>query len=161
MLHFDLRDLRVFTAIVLTGSITRAAEYVHLSPSATSDRLADLEKRLGIRLFLRQPRGMTLTSAGEVFERSAQRILHETDELEAKLSPFTYAWEKRLRFFSNYNAAVTYLPKYLGRFLSMHSDVQIDVIQAPSPEVVKQIAAGEGDIGVTAFTGSHPLLRIL
>lgn len=161
MLHFDLRDLRVFTAIVLTGSITRAAEYVHLSPSATSDRLADLEKRLGIRLFLRQPRGMTLTSAGEVFERSAQRILHETDELEAKLSPFTYAWEKRLRIFSNYNAAVTYLPKYLGRFLSMHSDVQIDVIQAPSPEVVKQIAAGEGDIGVTAFTGSHPLLNFI
>ena len=53
MLHFDLKDLRVFSAVALTGSITKASEYIHLSPSATSDRLSDLETRAGTRLFRR------------------------------------------------------------------------------------------------------------
>lgn len=141
MLHFDLKDLRVFTAVALAGSITRAAEYVHLSPSAASDRLADLEKRLGIRLYRREPRGMRLTEAGEVFEKAAKRILLEAEQLESQLSPFAYASEKRLRIFCNYNAAVSFLPQRIGRFLSLHPDVQVDILQVSSPDVVKQVAA--------------------
>lgn len=159
MLNFDLKDLRVFTAVSLAGSITKAAEYVHLSPSAASDRIADLEKRLGIRLFRRGPRGVRLTEGGEIFAATAKQILCEAEMLETKLSPFAYASEKRLRIFCNYNAAVTFLPQRIGRFLSAHPDVQVDVIQAPSPEVVKQVAALEGDLGITAFSGSHPLLE--
>ena len=161
MLHFDLKDLRVFTAVALAGSITRAAEYVHLSPSAASDRLADLEKRLGIRLYRRGPRGMRLTEAGEVFEKAAKRILLEAEQLESQLSPFAYASEKRLRIFCNYNAAVSFLPQRIGRFLSLHPDVQVDILQVSSPDVVKQVASGEGDLGITAYAGSHPLLEFM
>ena len=89
MLQFDIKDLRVFTAVALAGSITQAAEYVHLSPSAASDRLADLERRIGTRLFIRGPRGMRLNEAGEVFAQAAKRILCETDSLEYMVTPLS------------------------------------------------------------------------
>lgn len=161
MLQFDIKDLRVFTAVTLAGSITQAAEYVHLSPSAASDRLADLERRIGTRLFIRGPRGMRLNEAGEVFAQAAKRILCETDSLETQLSHYAHACEKRLRVFANYNAATTFLPARVGRFLSSHPDVQIDVIQCSSPDIVKRVAAAEGDIGITAYEGLHPQLEFL
>lgn len=123
-----------------------------------SDRLADLEKRVGLKLFRRGPRGMRLTEAGEVFAESSQRILSEAEQLEMKLSPFAHAFERKLKIACNYNASVAFLPKRIGRFLSQHPDVQIDVRQMSSPEIVRQVSAGEADLGITAYTGSHPLL---
>lgn len=158
MLHFDLKDLRVFSAVALTGSITKAAEYIHLSPSATSDRLSDLETRAGTRLFRRSSRGLRMTEAGEVFAESAKRILLEAEALETRLAPFAHAQEKRVTVCCNYNAGVTFLPRRLGRFLSHFQDVQVDVVQRSSPEIVRHVAAGEADVGITAFEGMHPLL---
>lgn len=93
MLHFDVKDLRVFSAVALTGTVTKAAEYIHLSPSATSDRLSDLEERVGTRLFRRSSRGLRMTEAGEVFAESAKRILLEAEALETRLAPFAHAQE--------------------------------------------------------------------
>lgn len=158
MLHFDLKDLRVFSAVSLTGSITKAAEYIHLSPSATSDRLSDLEKRAGTLLFRRSSRGLRLNEAGEIFAESAKKILFEAEALETRLAPFAHAQEKRIVVCCNYNAGVTFLPRRLGRFLSRFEDVQVEVVQRSSPEIVRHVAAGEADVGLTAFEGMHPLL---
>ena len=152
MLHFDLKDLRVFSAVALTGSITKASEYIHLSPSATSDRLSDLEARAGTKLFRRSSRGLRLNPAGEVFAESAKKILFEAEALETRLAPFAHGEEKRI------TAGVTFLPRRLGRFLSHFRDVQVDVVQRSSPEIVRHVAAGEADVGITAFEGMHPLL---
>lgn len=157
-LHFDLKDLRLFTAVELTGSITKASEYGHISPSALSERLHDLEDGLGIQLFQRTPRGMKLTEAGEVFSKTARRILSESENLEAELAPYTRSWRKRISLLANYAASVSFLPKRLGRFLSRYPDVQVDVVQYSSNEIIRRIALGEADIGITAFSGSHPLL---
>ena len=107
MLHFDLKDLRVFSAVALTGSITKASEYIHLSPSATSDRLSDLEARAGTKLFRRSSRGLRLNPAGEVFAESAKKILFEAEALETRLAPFAHGEEKRITVCCNYNAGVT------------------------------------------------------
>lgn len=159
MLHFDLKDLRVFSAVALTGSITKASEYIHLSPSATSDRLSDLEARAGTKLFRRSSRGLRLNPAGEVFAESAKKILFEAEALETRLAPFAHGEEKRITVCCNYNAGVTFLPRRLGRFLSHFEDVQVEVVQRSSPEIVRHVAAGEADVGVTAFSGMHPLLE--
>lgn len=157
-LHFDLKDLRLFTAVELTGSITKASEYGHISPSALSERLHELEEGLGVQLFQRVPRGMKLTEAGEVFSKTARRILAESEDLESRLAPYTRSWHKRIRLLANYAASVSFLPKRLGRFLSRYPDVQVDVVQHSSLEIVKRISLGEADVGITAYAGTHPLL---
>lgn len=159
MVNFDLKDLRVFTAVALVGSIARASELVHLSPSAVSDRLSELEQRFAMRLFVRGPRGMRLNEAGKAFAVHAQRLLDEAAALDVVLARFRHASKRSLRVCANYNASVTFLPGKIGRFLAKHADVQVDLMQCSSPEIVKFVAAHEADIGITAFSGVHPLLE--
>lgn len=71
--------MRVVVAVAQEGSVTRAASSLHQSSSAVSHTLLTLESELGVDLFHRLPRGMTLTDAGEAFVASAQRALHEAE----------------------------------------------------------------------------------
>ena len=62
----ELSDLEIFRAVVKEGSVLRAAKKLHRVQSNISTRVKQLEERLGITLFDRQARGLTLTDAGEV-----------------------------------------------------------------------------------------------
>lgn len=71
--------MRVVVTVAQEGSVTRAASSLHQSSSAVSHTLLALESELGVDLFHRLPRGMTLTDAGVAFAASAQRALHEAE----------------------------------------------------------------------------------
>ena len=60
--RYDLPDLRLVAAIADSGSLTRAAELVHLAPSSASHRLTQLEAALGVPLFARHARGLNPTA---------------------------------------------------------------------------------------------------
>ena len=64
--HLEVRHLALVTEIADTGSVTRAAERLHLTQSALSHQLRDIESRLATPLFLRLGRRMVLTPAGEI-----------------------------------------------------------------------------------------------
>ena len=71
----ELRQLRYFVAVAEEGQITRAAGRLHIAQPALSQAIAHLEQRLGVPLFVRHPRGMTLTPAGEAYLDAAQTAL--------------------------------------------------------------------------------------
>lgn len=75
----DVAALRLFRAVARTGSVGAAAEQVHSVPSNVSARVRKLEDELGAALFVREPRGMRLTAAGDVLLDYAERILALTD----------------------------------------------------------------------------------
>src|SRR6201990_3091973 len=66
MRDFDLRDLEAFVAVARTRSFRRAALESHVSVSSLSQRLRDMEERLGVRLMNRTTRSVALTEAGEL-----------------------------------------------------------------------------------------------
>lgn len=80
---FKRSQLRYFIAVADEGQITRAAASLHIAQPALSQAIAHLEAELGIALFERTPRGVTLTSAGEVFLPKARAAVAGEDELEA------------------------------------------------------------------------------
>lgn len=84
--RLDLVSLSLFTLVVRTGSISKGAEFARLAVGAASKRISDLEAAVGAELFDRHSRCVTLTAAGEALHRHAQRILHDVDQLAAKLS---------------------------------------------------------------------------
>ena len=59
----ELSDLEIFRSVALEGGVSRAAERLHRVQSNISTRIRQLEDRLGVRLFLRQSRGLSLTPA--------------------------------------------------------------------------------------------------
>jgi DNA-binding transcriptional LysR family regulator len=75
----ELRALSVVVAVAEHGTVTRAAQALHLSSSSLSATLIGLERELGVALFHRLPRGMALTDTGELFVPAARRALHEAE----------------------------------------------------------------------------------
>ncbi|MEJ0045610.1 MAG: LysR family transcriptional regulator [Rhodospirillales bacterium] len=75
-----------FSLVNLKGNLTAVARELGVTPSAVSKRLAQLEARLGVRLMSRTTRRSTLTEEGEIYLRSAERIIAEIGELEQSIS---------------------------------------------------------------------------
>lgn len=83
----DVKQLRALLAIAETGSVTRAAELLHIVQPAVSRQLRLLEEDVGAALFARGRRGMELTDAGQVLADHARRALRELDRARAEIVP--------------------------------------------------------------------------
>ena len=83
MADYTLRQLEYFVAVASAGSVTKAAAAVHLSQSAMSTAIAELERTLGLQLVVRRhARGVTLTPAGITFLAEARALLAQAAELQ-------------------------------------------------------------------------------
>ena len=80
-----LRFLKYFDEVARAGSIRQAAERLHVAPSAVNRRIQDLEEELGVPLFERLPRGMRLTSAGELFVQYVRSRASALDEVRSEI----------------------------------------------------------------------------
>jgi LysR family nitrogen assimilation transcriptional regulator len=84
----DLRQIRYFMAVATSGSFTAASHSLRVSQPALGLQVKQLEDELGVRLFDRHSRGVTLTKGGSVFHRHALTILENVERAEAALFPF-------------------------------------------------------------------------
>lgn len=152
-MHYDLPDLRLVAAIADSGSLSRAAERVHLAVSSASHRLAQLESALGVQLFERHARGLTPTTAGESLLRHARQVFAQLEQMHADLAPYASGLNAQVVVFANTNAINCFLPEDLGDFLREHPQIRISLEEQPSPAIVRAVAAGQVDIGVVAAEG--------
>ena len=152
-MRYDLPDLRLVAAIADSGSLTRAAEQVHLAPSSASHRLTQLEAALGVPLFIRHARGLTPTPAGESLLRHARQVFAQLEQMHADLAPYASGVHSQVTMFANTNAINCFLPEDLGGFLREHPQVRISLEEQPSPAIIQAVAAGQVEIGVVADEG--------
>ena len=83
----DIKQLRALLVIAETGSVSRAAEILHIVQPAVSRQLRLLEEDLSTALFSRGLRGMELTDSGQLLVEHARRALRELDQAKAEISP--------------------------------------------------------------------------
>lgn len=152
-MRYDLPDLRLVAAIADSGSLTRAAEQVHLAPSSASHRLTQLEAALGIPLFARHARGLTPTPAGESLLRHARQVFAQLEQMHADLAPYASGLHSQVTVFANTNAINCFLPEDLGDFLREHPHIRVSLEEQPSPAIIQAVAAGQVEIGVVASEG--------
>jgi DNA-binding transcriptional LysR family regulator len=142
----DIRQLRAFTAIAETGTFTAAAEQVHVTQAAISMQIRQLERETGVRLFVRAPRRVLLTEAGEKLLERARVILREHDAALNELAALTGADKGRLRIGSA-SAMVSGdpLPQILRKLKAAHPGVENSVISGTSEDLVQRLMSGEID----------------
>ena len=142
----DIRQLRAFTAIAETGTFTAAAERVHVTQAAISMQIRQLETETGVRLFVRAPRRVLLTEAGEKLLERARLILREHDAALHELAALTGADKGRLRIGSA-SAMVSGdpLPHILKKLKAAHPGVEASVISGTSEDLVQRLMNGEID----------------
>ena len=160
-MRYDLPDLRLVAAIADSGSLTRAAEQVHLAPSSASHRLTQLEAALGVPLYQRHARGLTPTPAGESLLRHARQVFAQLEQMHADLAPYASGVHSQVTVFANTNAINCFLPEDLGDFLREHPHVRVSLEEQPSPAIVQAVASGQVEIGVVAAEGTFGELETL
>ncbi len=84
-----LESLRVFVRVVELGSITSGGRDLRLTPAVASNRVKELETRLGVRLFNRTTRHLSPTEVGKVFYDHARKVIETLDEAEAVVAGFS------------------------------------------------------------------------
>lgn len=151
-MHYDLIDLRLFVAIAEAKNLTRGAERVHLAASSASHRMRLLEESIGTSLLLREPRGVSLTRAGEALLRHARQVFAQLEQMHADLTPYAKGVRGHVSLWANTHATHTFLPDSLSSFLQRHPQVSISLEEHTSPQVLMAVARGEVEVGVVAGT---------
>jgi DNA-binding transcriptional LysR family regulator len=156
---FELRHIRYFVATSEALSFTRAARQLNVSQPALSHSISQLEERLGNKLFERSVKGIRLTPAGQVFEKTAHRVLREIGagtQLVAE-SAGVIAGEIRLGFVKSVN--VSWLPKMIGRFLRKYPKVKFSVESIDIAELESRLLDEKLDLGIGFLENNRQSLR--
>jgi DNA-binding transcriptional LysR family regulator len=145
----DADLLRAFVLIAERRSFTEAAEMVGRTQSAVSMQIKRLEENLGQKVLSRGKGGdVELTPHGEILLAHARQILSLNDEVVALFRAPALAGTLRLGTPDDY--AFGYLPPILKRFADTHPAVQVDVLCAPSNELIERLRAGELDLTLSS-----------
>ena len=151
-MRFDLVDLRLFAAVVESGSITRGAEAAHLALASVSARIAGMEAALGVPLLERRQRGVVPTAAGRTLLHHAQTIAAQAEAMRGDLRAFSGGIKGEVRLLSNTAALVDLVPRTLRTFLLAHPGVDVHVEERISSEIVDAVRGGRATFGVVAST---------
>ncbi|MDT7838113.1 LysR substrate-binding domain-containing protein [Aquabacterium sp. OR-4] len=149
-MHFDLVDLRLMVRVAESNSLTRGAESSHMSLPAASTRIKNLEESIGAKLLYRTSQGVTLTPPGQAFVHHARQVLGQIEHLRGDMQEYAKGIKGHLRVFANTTALGEFLPPVLRSYLRTHPDVNIDLRERLSHDIVRAVSEGQTDIGIVA-----------
>jgi LysR family transcriptional regulator, hydrogen peroxide-inducible genes activator len=152
----EIHQLRYFSAIVRTGSFTRAAEQLGIAQPSLSQQIRALEKQLGNPLFERLGRSVRLTSFGEALRQPALDILQQVAEAKSSLASLQQGIRGTLRV----GVVPTIMPYLIapriGDFLSRFPEVDLLLTEATTPQLVGQLQSGDLDLAVSGLPLRNP-----
>lgn len=160
-LPFDLVDLRLMVRIAEADSLTKGAEAAHMSAPAASTRIKNIEESLGVKLLHRSSQGVTLTPPGQAFVHHARLVLGQLEHLRADLQEYAHGIRGHLRVHANTTALGEFLPPVLRRYLLDHPDVNVDLQERLSHDIVRAVSEGQTDIGIVAGLVRTENLQVL
>ncbi len=147
----ELYQLRTFVTVAETGNLTQASERLFTSQPAVSAHIKALEEELEIKLFERTPKGMSLTTDGEVLREKAQLVLNAGNDLKLKARTLQGVLTGQAKLGLNADAEYLRLAKWHHNLMSQFSGLKMQLTQDTSVELLKKVVKGRLD--VTFFSG--------
>lgn len=144
----DSWTLRVLLEVHRLGSLSAAAESLSMTQPAVSRQISGLERRLGVHLFRRLPRGVRPTAAGEVAVELAGDILARLTAMQTRLAAFGTLDPGELRLCAFASANTFLVPEAIRRFNDAHPGVSVSLLHTDSPWA----AIGDGQVDVALTT---------
>ena len=146
----DFVTLKLFCSIVQSGSITKGASACNLALSAASRRISDFEETVGVPLLDRSVKGVTVTPAGHAVMQHALRLFQGFEQLSNELGEYSKGVKGHVRLWANMSALTEFLPSALASFLKANTEIQVEVEEQLSGDIVRALMDGIADIGVFA-----------
>lgn len=144
----EIRVLHYFLTVVREESITKAAEVLHITQPTLSRQLAQMEEEIGVKLFYRGTRKISLTDEGILLRRRAEEILSLVDKTEKELVEQEQQVEGKVSVGSGEIASVQLLPELFRSFREKYPRVSFDIYTATADLVKEQMDKGLLDLGL-------------
>ncbi|MBP6903503.1 MAG: LysR family transcriptional regulator [Burkholderiaceae bacterium] len=147
-MNLSFRQLRVFLEVAQQGSVTRAAEALHLTPPAVSMQIKELETQVGLQLFDRSGRSLSLSTAGEYFVVHAKRLLSALRDAENAMGRFKRL-EHGLLTVGMVSTAKYFVPRLLAQFRDEHPGIDVRLVVSTNREaLLARMESGDVDLSV-------------
>ena len=157
----NIRFLRYVDAVARTGSIRKAAEQLNVVSSAVNRRILDIEATIGTPLFERQPRGVRLTSAGELFVAYARKQIAEQERVLSEIEDLRSVRRGEVRIAAIEGMAANLLPRTIYTFQKLHPKVRVKTLICGREEVYRALKEFRAEIGLVFNPPPDPEIRTL
>ena len=147
-MNVSLRQLRAFAAVAQAGSFTAAARDLHLTQSALSVLVRELERELGVQLLDRHTRRVQLSEAGREFLPSVHRLLAGLQTAVAGVTDLRDKKKGVLRLAAPQLMACTLMPQAIAAFRSRYPEVEVRLADTLPEQLLNGVMAGEVELAV-------------
>jgi LysR family carnitine catabolism transcriptional activator len=151
-----IRQLRAFVAVAQDESVTRAAQRLHITPSALSMLISTLEGELAVRLFERTTRRISLTDAGLELLPSIKKVFDNLDQAFDGLRQLSDRRSGRFAVATSPLLAATLLPPLLASFRARFPSIRVDLFDLPVDGIAQAVRSGQADFGVCTADSDIP-----
>jgi LysR family transcriptional regulator for metE and metH len=149
-MHLEIRHLRLIQAICNEGSVTRASNRLHLTQSALSHQLRDIEDKLGAPLFTRVNKRMVLTPVGQRLLNSADTILAELQRTEEDIRHISLSRDGILRISTECYTCYHWLPALLKIFSQDFPRIEVQIIAEATRDPHQALLDGKIDLALVS-----------
>jgi DNA-binding transcriptional LysR family regulator len=147
-MNLSLRQLRAFAAVAETGSFTAAAASLHLTQSALSVLVRELEREMGVKLFDRHTRRVLLSEAGRAFQPSVQRLLADLAGAVADVTDLRDKKKGVLRLAAPQLMACTLMPRVIAAYRARYPDIDVRLADTLPEHLLDGVRSGDAELAV-------------
>ncbi|MET1536977.1 LysR family transcriptional regulator, partial [Burkholderia sola] len=147
--------------VVRRGSIRKAAEHLHVAPTAVNRQILDLEAELGTPLFERIHKRLRLTPTGEMVLGHVRATLREHAALRERIAELQGARSGEITVAATTGLAGSLLPSLVHEFRQRHPGIAVRVIDLPVADIAATVEGGDADLGLAYDLPERPALRAL
>ncbi|QHJ00569.1 LysR family transcriptional regulator [Xylophilus rhododendri] len=139
----ELKQLRYFVAVAEAGHMTRAAARLGMQQPPLSQQIRALETRLGTQLFVRHPKGVTLTESGQVLLADSRRLLEEAAAMERRMKDIAAGRAGSLNIgYTSSAAAHAFTPRVLRECRRAYPGIALQIVEDHAAGLTDSLAAG-------------------
>lgn len=149
-MKLDIRHLKLLVAVTEAQSVTKAGERLHLTQSALSHQLREIEARLGTPLFLRLNKRMLPTPAGERLLVSAREVLEELERAEEEVAQMAANKRGALRLSTECYTCYHWLPAKLKTFQRRHPGIEVKIVLDATHHPMQALFEGRLDLAIVS-----------
>jgi LysR family transcriptional regulator for metE and metH len=152
----ELRHLRLITALSEGGTLTRAAQRLHLSQPALSHQLRELEEELGGELFQRKTSPLRFTAGGKLMLQTAKRVLGELDRMSRHIRQANDGHRGALRIAVECHSCFEWLMPSMDAFRAKWPEVEMDLVSGFHADPLGLLETDEADLVIVSQQKKHP-----
>jgi len=154
-----LRQMRAFVALAKTGHFTTAAQSMHVTQSALSGLIKELEQTLGARVVDRSTRRIVLTEIGRELYPLFSQMIDDLDGALANVADHTQLRKGVVRIAAPQLMCCTLVPEAVAAYRALHPDIDVRVADSAVENVIARVLSGESDVGIGPEREAVPQLE--